>query len=364
MFTDQLSKAFVRQGHDVTVIAPQSLTKCLFRHVPLAKNKAIIYSCEGKKLTLLRPKYLSAGARGDVFKFLFGRSYSNAISRAFKSIKDPIDFCMGEFWEAAKAIFPYIKEKGIPLFPQCGEEEVTQQRIGFSDEDIINIRTYMSGVVNVSTKNEDESREVGLIDENKTCVIPNGVDSAVFYPRNKKECREKLNIKDEFVVAFLGQFNSRKGVLRLDNALKKIGKNDIKVIYMGRGIEDPSYDGIIFKGTVMHDILPEYLSAADAFVLPTNNEGCANAVIEAMSCGLPIITSDLPFSHDILDKKSALLINPENEEEIKSAILKLYNDNDLRQNLALLSLEKAKDLTLERRVDKFIAFVQMRLKYN
>ena len=75
-------------------------------------------------------------------------------------------------------------------------------------------------LVNVSAKNENESRAVGLIDDNKTCVIPNGVDSSIFYPRDKKSCRNKLGITDnDFVVAFLGQFNSRKGVLRLDKAL-------------------------------------------------------------------------------------------------------------------------------------------------
>ncbi len=363
MFTDQLARAFVNKGNNVTVISPQSIVKCIFRNIPIAKSKSKIYVTRESYFTLLRPKYISAGTHAGLFQRFIDNSYSNAICRAFNSIKEPIDVCIGEFWGATKDIYPFLIKKSIPLFTQCGEEEVTQQRIGYSDEDVINISNYVSGVINVSTKNENESRRVGLIKETKTCVIPNGIDDSIFYPRDRDKCREKLGIvEDDFVVAFLGQFNSRKGVLRLDNALKHINNKNIKVIYMGRGIQDPTYEGIVFKGTVMHETLPEYLSAADVFVLPTNNEGCANAVIEAMACGLPIITADLPFSYDVLDNDSALLINPESESEIEKAILKIKNNLDLRQKLSAISFEKSKDLTLEKRVNKIIDYINKQLK--
>lgn len=363
MFTDQMAKAFVKKGHRVIVISPQSLTKCLLRHVPVAKKITRIYISENQYVTLLRPKYVSAGTHGGIFNYLIGKGYSNAIGRAFNSIKEPIDVCIGEFWNSTKAIYPYLRGQRIPLFAQCGEEEITQKLIGYSDEDVKEIRNYVTGVINVSTKNENESRQTGLIDESKTCVIPNGIDETIFYPRDRVQCRERLGLKEEdFVVAFLGQFNSRKGVLRLDKALKSIGTSKVKAIFMGRGVEDPTYNGIVYKGTVMHDSLPEYLSAADVFVLPTNNEGCANAVIEAMACGLPIITADMPFSHDILDKDSALLINPEDEKQIAESIKVLMNDSELRNKLADCSLERAKELTLGRRIDKMVDYMQNRLQ--
>lgn len=362
MFTDQMARAFVKKGHRVIVISPQSLTKCLLRNVPVAKKSACVYISENQYVTLLRPKYISAGTYGGIFTSLIDKGYSNAIGRAFKSIQEPIDVCIGEFWNSTKAIYPFLRERNIPLFAQCGEEEITQERIGYSDEDIETIRNYVSGVINVSTKNENESRRTGLIDETKTCVIPNGIDDTLFYPRDRVKCRERLGIKeDDFVVAFLGQFNSRKGVLRLDNALKNIGNSKVKAIFMGRGVQEPTYNGIVHKGTVLHDQLPDYLSAADVFVLPTNNEGCANAVIEAMACGLPIITADLPFSYDILDKESALLINPEDEKQIAESIQLLVDNHELRHRLAGCSLKRSKDLTLGRRIDKMVDYIQARI---
>ena len=110
MFTDQLCKAFVRKGHKVTVIAPQSLTKCLFRRVPISKREEIILSDGDNTLKLLRPKYLSAGVCDGILKSLIGKSYSRAISRAFKTIKEPIDFCVGEFWDAASQCFRKERE--------------------------------------------------------------------------------------------------------------------------------------------------------------------------------------------------------------------------------------------------------------
>lgn len=70
------------------------------------------------------------------------------------------------------------------------------------------------------------------------------------------------------------------------------------------------------------------------FCLPTLNEGCSNAIVEAIACGLPIISSNLPFNDDILDSSNALLVNPESVDDIASAIKQLMDNSDLRQKLA------------------------------
>ena len=50
---------------------------------------------------------------------------------------------------------------------------------------------------------------------------------------------------------------------------------------------------ILYCGKLQHECIPELLCAADFFILPTKAEGCCNAIIAAMACGLPILCSDV-----------------------------------------------------------------------
>lgn len=70
------------------------------------------------------------------------------------------------------------------------------------------------------------------------------------------------------------------------------------------------------------------------FCLPTLNEGCSNAIVEAIACGLPIISSNLPFNDDILDSSNALLVNPESVDDIASAIKQLMDNSDLKTKVS------------------------------
>ncbi len=363
VFVDQLCRAMVLKGVEVTVIAPQSLTKCVVRRIPVNRKRERVYVSEDAYFTLLRPKYISTGNLGGIFKGHNNNAYKKAVKRAFDRITKRVDVCYGHFWSSVKSIYPIAKRHGLPLFASSGEEVVNPERIGFSDIFIKEIREYISGSIHVSTNNKNECKETGLVIEDKACVIPNAIDNKLFYRRDKKSCRNKLGIPENaFVTIFVGQFTDRKGTLRLDAALKQLNDDEIHAFFIGRGPEDPIYERIISKGPKPHDMLPEYLSAADVFVLPTLNEGCCNAVIEALACGLPIISSDRPFNYDVLDESDSLLIDPESVEAIAAAIKKIKDDEQLRTRLSKGALAKADGLTLKQRVEKILTFVEKQIK--
>lgn len=96
---------------------------------------------------------------------------------------------------------------------------------------------------------------------------------------------------------------------------------------------------------------------SDVFVLPTLREGCCNAVVEAMACGLPIISSDLPFNWDVLNQTNSVLIDPYNIDEIADAINSFYEDSSKRALLSKGALSTAKDLTIEERSRKILKFI-------
>lgn len=363
VFVDQLCRALARKGVSVTVIAPQTLTKCLLRRIPVAKNCEKIYVEDNNFFTVFRPKYFSVGNVGGFLKHHNENAFNRAVKRAFNRSRCEFNACYGHFWQSVKALYPLAKAHNIPLFASSGEETVNQARIEYTDDEIKNIGNYVNGVVSVSSNNKNECVATGLGCEEKYRVIPNAINNELFFPRDKKAARIKLGLnEDDFVVAFVGQFDARKGTLRVDEALKKLNDSKIKAIFVGQGPENPTYEGIVLKGRIPHDDLPELLSASDVFVLPTRQEGCCNATIEALACGLPIISSNLPFNYDVLNENNSLLIDQESIDAIVNSIRFLKENADIRKEMSHQALETARHLTLDERADKILAFINESLK--
>lgn len=355
VFVEQLCQALSDAGHKITVIAPQSVTKCVVRHIPLAKRHYRYHTKRGNVIEVFRPYTISFGNLGVK---LFGNSGERAIKRAFRRVKQKPDVCYGHFWQSIFALLPLAQKAGIPLFGASGEENISYY-IHETEETKETLRNYISGVVSVSSKNQLECFALNLVDKEKSVVIPNAIDQTLFHKMEKSECRKDMGLShNDFIVAFVGQFMPRKGTLRLNEALKKIGDNGIKAVFIGSGIEDPDYGGIIYKGRAAHDDVPKWLNSADVFVLPTENEGCCNAIIEAMACGLPIISTDAPFNHDILNEGNSIMVDCHDVDAIATAISKLKADNTLRQQLSEEALATAGNLTIGRRAEKIVEFMQ------
>lgn len=358
VFVDQLCRVFADKGVSVSIIAPQSITKCLFRNIPISKCKSFLTTEKGNRITLYRPFWISLGTKYTRF---VGDSFNKAVHRTLKRIKEHVDVIYGHFWAQAIAAMPFANANHIPLFAVAGEGELDTHK-KMTKESILKVRQSVKGVICVATKSKHESIAAGFATEDMCSVIPNAIDPTLFYQRDKSEMRQKYGFaQEDFIIAFVGQWNSRKGVKRLSDALYQLNNNSIKAIFIGSGSEKPSYKNTIFKGTVPHDILPEYLCCSDVFVLPTINEGCSNAVIEAMACGLPILSSDMEFNWDVLNESNSILFDPMNTIQIANAINTVYNSIELQNILSKSSLSTASNLTISKRADKILNFIKSRI---
>lgn len=349
-FVKQLVDEWAKQGHNCTVVTTSSIIK----NKRFVETKSNYSFSGGGVVRVFRSNIITCSN----FE-LFGRRLTDifhkwGIKRALRNVKDEFDLVYCHFWQSGADGFLYTKEKNIPLFVATGESDI---KLLFRDTNRTFLK-YVKGVVCVSSKNKLESIELGLTTPEKCEVIPNSINPSIFKRMDKLECRKKLGYPaDAFIVIFIGTFKESKGPIRVCNALKATNQK-IYSIFIGSGEQKPDAPNILYCGRVMHEDIPIYLNASDVFVLPTLAEGCCNAIIEAMACGLPVISSDLPFNWDVLNENNSILVNPVDSSQISNAIEKLYNNTELRSKLSLGALHTANKLTISSRAQKIIDFIE------
>jgi len=356
VFVKHLVEAIASFGHHVYVICPYN-----FLHYRKYSPSIEVYSVGKGQVTVYRPWYLSMALWhiGSFYPSLWFRG--KALNSALNKIPIPVAV-YGHFWDSAYSGYEYSKKNNLPLFVASGESEIDFEY----NKKTIDFCKYISGVICVSSKNKEESISLGLTSEKKCLVAPNAINNKLFKKITKSECRDKLGMpQDAFIIAFAGWFIERKGSKRVSQAISLINEGPrVYSIFIGEGTEEPDCPSILFKGKVQHDKMPIYLNAADVFVLPTLHEGCCNAIVEAMACGLPIISSDLSFNKDICDETNSILINPKDIEAIKNAIIQLRDKKDVRERLSKGSLKKAESLTIEKRAANIIDFIKEKSNYK
>ena len=362
-FVEQIVNAFSQKGISVVVVAPQSIVKHWLRGAELHPRKRIYTHHDGQPITVYQPCVLSFGGR---FARLNAIMRDRAVYRVLKGNKIRADICYGHFWHHAFSLFKYAKEKEIPLFAVSGEAYISCHKIK-TPKELHPFVEYVRGLICVSSKNRDESRDDGLLtDEKKSIVIPNAIDNSLFKVYNKEALREKHGIKtDDFVIAFTGWYDHNKGVTRVSEAIRKLNDPFIKSVFIGDGRDRdgvlPNCNGIIHRGRLPHERIPEFLNIADVFVLPTLAEGCYNAISEAMACGLPIISSDRSFNWDVLNNKNSILVDPMNIDEIAQAIKILKDDKEKRVLMSKAALDTVAELTIDKRAERIIKFIESRI---
>lgn len=355
--------AIADMGIQCSVIAPQSVTKVLVGRAKMRPKRWHYLTAKGNRVDVWQPRYISLSQH---FAKNRMRYVAKAVQRACGALDKPVDAFYAHFWEMGIVTAQIAGDK--PVFVTCGEGMGGKLNLDllFDKQVVEQALKKISGVVYVSSRNVENARTVGLQREMPYIVAPNGYHPSKFYPKDKAAVREKLGFpRDAFIVAFTGSFIPRKGTLRLSEALKTLhakynGEEKMKIhsLFIGSGKEQPDCENMLFCGTLANEEVSDYLSAADVFVLPTRDEGCCNAIVEALACGLPVVSSVKKFNDDILDENCSIRIDEMSVSEIANAIDTLYRDRALLERLAAGALEKAKTLTIQERVSRIVAFVE------
>ena len=358
-FVQEIVRAFSRRGVQCSVISPVSIVDRI-RYGKLDPKISFDDVVKDKPIKVIRPRYISFSSKNCFFfntDHLTQLSFLQAVHNALSDINPKPSLLYGHFlYPGGAAAINCARKLGIPSMLAAGESSMwSVAPVGYSKA-IKNFRD-VSGVISVSSMIKRSLVNKLMIPEEKIRVIPNAVDLSEFFPRNKLAMREKYGFpKNKNIIIFIGHFDERKGPHRLLSAVSSM--DHVGLILIGKGPIPLQSNNILFKGVVEHSKIPEMLSVADIFVLPTLEEGSCNAIIEALACGLPVVTSKGEFNDDIVDEDVAIRVDPKNIAEIRDAIIQLFQDHDLRNRMSGNAAERAKQFDINQRAIKILDWVK------
>lgn len=200
------------------------------------------------------------------------------------------------------------------------------------------------------------------VNENKIKVIYLGVDENIKRTSDEEiiNTKKKLNIENKYILGIGGNEFRKNGValVKAFNEAKSQGYlKDHKLVIIGKNVngakEISENNDIILTGRVSENELLALYSGADVFVYPSLYEGFGLPPLEAMACGTAVITSNTTSIPEVVGD-AAILVDPNETEEIKEAICKVLENASLKAEL----IEKGKERVKQFKWDKTVEEVE------
>lgn len=361
----QTRELAARQQADVTVIAPLGIppwpASGMARYAALA---ALPREQRWKDMTVHRPRF-------PLVPFVGARFHVPLMSRALWPLvkrlheQKPFDVIDASFfWPDGPVAARLAKRLGIPFSIKARGADIHYWgRRPDTRKLVLRAGEEASGLLAVSAAMKRSMVSLGMAEE-KIRVHYTGVDLERFQPRDKAAAKQALNLSGPIILC-VGALIPRKGQELLIRALPELP--GVTLLLAGEGPERGAYERLATElgvgtrlgllGGIPHKDLPDYLAAADIMALPSASEGLANAWVEALSSGTPIVISDVGGARELLTDEQAgriverepgaiaaaihdLLANPPAPEQVRAPALRFTwagNGDGLLAHLAGLA---------------------------
>ncbi len=243
---------------------------------------------------------------------------------------------------AVAALFlgiPVLHRNGFPILKDTWRHRLTY--------------ALTNRIITNSQRIRDQYADIPWIDPNTIDVVPNGIDPPETI-RDKQQVRSNLNLaQDAFIVMFAGRLTTTKHVDDLITAMKLMPEtSSVRLAVMGDGPEAESLkqqaanlvtsNRVVFLG--YHDDAADKLMAADLVILPSDDEGMPNTLMEAMVRKIPVAATpvgDVPYLLD--EGKAGWLFPVGSPEKITELLASLENHQDLLDEMASAGFKQIRD---------------------
>ena len=341
----QLEALAARGDWDVTAINPIGVPPlALGRYKPLAE--AAVTGVE-HGVTVHRPRFtLVPKIGGPINPAMIARAVL-PLARRLHAL-DPFDLVDAQFFypdgpaaaKVAEALgLPLsIKARGADIHMWGGKRYALRQMHAAADR--------AAGLLAVSEALAADMVERGFPGD-KITVHYTGLDRELFRPLDQAQSRALLAKKfslpaDEPLLATVGALIPRKGQQFVVRALARLP--GVRLALVGTGPDQAALETLArdsgmagrvhFLGSLDHRLLPSVLSAADAMVLPASSEGLANAWVEALACGCPLVISEAGGARELVTRPEAGRIVARDADAIASAVRELVEAPPPREAVA------------------------------
>lgn len=323
---------FLAEHHQVRLIAPVSwrdewALRGTGARIPSDRRT----TCDGIAVEHPRYWYTPGVLRGQYGRF-FEASVRPAFDRAVRAFEPDIVLATWAYpdgWAAVRL----ARRHGLPVAVLVHGSDVRRmdefaaRRAGTREA-----LCEADGVIAVSADLAARVVALGAAPERVATVL-DGVDRTLFHPGDRAAARQRLGLADDRRhLLYIGNLLPVKGVDVLLQACQAMDakRQDWRLHLVGDGAERARLqaqaqsaglaDRVVFHGAQPHAALPDWLRAADLFVLPSRSEGIPNVLLEASACGTPYVASRVGGIPEIAALGAGVLVPPEQPQALAGAI--------------------------------------------
>jgi len=350
-FVARSLEALAKRGDwRVTVVNPIGLPPlALGRYRPLAELSAVSTECG---ITVHRPRFTllpGIGARRNAGAL--ARTVLPLVRRLHAEM--PIDMLDAQyFFPDGPAAAEIAHAMDLPLSIKARGSDITfWGKQDFARRQMREAANAATGLLAVSHDLADRMAALGM-DADKITVHHTGLDRDRFRPLDHLQLRNQLSRELGFampdrapLLACVGALIERKGQRIAIRALREVP--GARLVLVGEGEDEPRLrtlaasedvaERVFFAGSVDHDLMPLILSAADVMVLPTASEGMANAWVEALACGTPVVTCDVGGARELMTSPVAGRLVERKPEAVAAGINAVLNAPPDREAVSALA---------------------------
>jgi teichuronic acid biosynthesis glycosyltransferase TuaC len=328
---------------DLQVLAPRGIPPLIGRFHPKYRALAALPDRELRKgVPVSRPIFAhwpGRGASHDPRRL--AQSLIETFATHFRTF--PVDVIDAEFfWPDGPAAIALGQALGVPVSIKARGADIHfwGRDNGATRAQVVAAGQAADGLLAVSAALKADMVALGM-PEKRITVHYTGIDRTRFYVRDRAAAKAALGVTGPLLVS-VGNLIARKGHALVIEALRQVP--DAQLVIIGAGEAHQAFVALAaksgvtarvrFLGSQPHAVIADWLAAADAMVLMSTSEGLANAWVEALASGTPLVISDVGGAREVLDRPEAGVLADFNAGAVARAIRHVLARNPDRHAVA------------------------------